>query len=176
MLNTEKIAFSESTMSEVIKWKAFYPEGKQKSALLPLLHLAQKEFGGYLSVPVMDYVATLLDISPIEVYEVASFYTMFHLKPTGEYVLEVCRTGPCQLMGSDRIMAYLEKKLGIKDGETTTDGLFMLRSVECLASCGTAPMMQVGERYCENLTPAVIDELLLQMKSGSFKKVVDDDH
>lgn len=140
-----------------------YPEGRQKSALLPLLHVAQAEFGGWLSPEVMDYVASILRIKPIEVYEVASFYTMFNLRPVGKCVLEVCRTGPCWLRGSDDIIEYLEKKLGIREGETTPDGMFTLKAVECLASCGTAPMMQVGNHYIENLSvenmDAVLDDL-----------------
>ena len=141
-----------------------YPEGKQKSALLPLLHIAQKEFGGWLSPEAMDYVSTLLDLEPIEVYEVATFYTMFYLKPTGQYVLEVCQTGPCCLMGAEKSIAYLENKLGIKVGETTHDGFFTLRPVECLASCGSAPMMQVGEEYYENLTESSLDSILETLK------------
>lgn len=141
-----------------------YPEGKQKSALLPLLHIAQKEFGGWLSPETMDYVASLLDIQPIEVYEVATFYTMFHLKPTGKYVLEVCQTGPCCLLGAEETIAHLEKKLGIKVGETTSDGLFTLKTVECLASCGTAPVMQVGDAYYEQLTPHHADRVLEELK------------
>jgi NADH-quinone oxidoreductase subunit E len=146
----EPVKFSDATMALVQKIIKRYPEGRQKSALLPVLHLAQAEFGGWLSPETMDYVASILDIKPIEVYEVASFYTMYNLRPVGKCVLEVCRTGPCLLRGADDIVAHLENKLGIKDGETTPDGMFTLRTVECLASCGTAPMMQVGDHYMEN--------------------------
>src|SRR5262245_60137294 len=142
-----------------------YPEGRQKSAILPVLHLAQAEFGGWLSAPVMDYVASILSIQPVEVYEVASFYSMFNLKPVGKCVIEVCRTGPCWLMGAEDIVRYIEKKLNIKEGETTADGMFTLKTGECLASCGTAPMMQVGEKYHENLTPAKCDHILEEYKS-----------
>jgi len=137
-----------------------YPDGKHKSAILPVLHLAQAEFDGWLSVPVMDYVASILRIQPIEVYEVASFYSMFNLTPVGKCVIEVCRTGPCWLMGAEDIVRYLEKKLNIRAGETTKDGMFTLKTVECLASCGTAPMMQVGEKYHENLSPDKVDKIL----------------
>lgn len=158
------LAFTPEVLAEAQAIIKRYPEGRQKSALLPLLHIAQKEFGGWLSAEAMDYVATLLDIEPIEAYEVATFYTMFHLKPTGKYVLEVCQTGPCCLMGAEKSIDYLEKKLGIKIGETTPDGLFTLKGVECLASCGSAPMMQVGEAYYENLTEESLDTLLDTLK------------
>ena len=150
--STKEIKFSDTAFELVQKIIKRYPEGKQKSAILPILHLAQAEFDGWLSVPTMDYVASILKIQPIEVYEVASFYSMFNLKPVGKCVIEVCRTGPCWLMGAEDIVEYIEKKLDIKAGETTKDGMFTLKTVECLASCGTAPMMQIGETYHENLT------------------------
>src|SRR5574339_324493 len=124
--------FSDDTLKEVQRIINFYPEGKQKSAVIPVLHLAQKEFGGWLSVETMDYVASLLNILPIEVYEVATFYSMYNLKPVGKYVFEVCQTGPCMIKGSDNIIDYIKNKLGIKVGETTADGLFTLKTVECL--------------------------------------------
>src|ERR1700744_2281342 len=114
------IQFSDSKLAKVSEIIARYPQGKQKSALLPVLHLAQEEFGGWLDVPVMDYVASLLSIEPIEVYEVATFYSMYNMKPVGKYLFEVCQTGPCMLNGSDNIIAYIEEKLGIKPGETTS--------------------------------------------------------
>ena len=147
-----------------------YPEGRQKSALLPVLHLAQAEFGGWLSPATMDYVASILNLKPIEVYEVASFYTMYNLRPVGKCLLEVCRTGPCMLGGSDDIIEYLEEKLGIKDGETTPDGMFTLKTVECLASCGTAPMMQVGQNYIENLTCEKLDGILDDLQNAHLNK------
>src|SRR5512138_917690 len=127
MLNNETLALVNRIISR-------YPEGRQKSALLPVLHIAQAENNGWLSTEMMDYVATLLGIQPIEVYEVATFYSMFNLKPVGRCVLEVCRTGPCMLRGSDDIIEHLQKKLNIRDGETSADGMFTLKSVECLAS------------------------------------------
>ncbi len=132
--------------------------------MLPVLHLAQAEFGGWLSPATMDYVASILGLKPIEAYEVASFYTMYNLRPAGKCVLEVCRTGPCMLRGSDDIIEYLENKLGIKDGETTADGMFTLKTVECLASCGTAPMMQVGDHYIEDLTCEKLDGILADLR------------
>ena len=137
-----------------------YPEGRQKSALLPLLHLAQAESDGWLPVPVMDRVAEILHIQAIEVYEVASFYTMFHTQPVGKCLIEVCRTSSCWLRGAYDIIHHIENKLGIKEGETTPDGKFTLRAVECLGSCGTAPMLQIGETYHENLTKEKVDQLI----------------
>ncbi|MEO6916599.1 MAG: NAD(P)H-dependent oxidoreductase subunit E [Chitinophagaceae bacterium] len=152
--------FPPEKLEKITEIIARYPEGKYKSALLPVLHLAQDEFGGWLDVPVMDYVATLLNIEPIEVYEVASFYSMYNLKPVGRYLLEVCQTGPCMLRGSDQIIEYIKKKLGIANGETTVDGMFTLKTVECLGACGYAPMMQLGQHYREHLTPEKIDALV----------------
>jgi NADH-quinone oxidoreductase subunit E len=161
-----EVKFSVETLALVNKIIARYPEGRQKSALLPTLHLAQSEFDGWLSVPVMDYVATLLKIKPIEVYEVASFYSMYNLEPVGKCLIEVCQTGPCWLRGSDDIVQHLEKKLGIKNGETTSDGMFTLKTVECLGSCGTAPMLQCGADYHEDLTNEKVDTLIEKLKSA----------
>ena len=154
-----QIVFKEETLKEVGRVVAQYPEGMQKSALIRVLHLAQAEFG-WLSVPVMDYVARLLHVNPVEVYEVATFYSMYDTKPVGKVKLEVCRTGPCMIEGAERIVKYIEDKLGIKDGETTSDGLFTLKTVECLGACGYAPMLQAGAKYHEHLTEAKIDELI----------------
>ncbi len=144
-----------------------YPEGRHKSALLPLLHLAQAESDGWLSIPVMNRVAEILNIRPIEVYEVASFYTMFHLKPVGKCLIEVCRTSSCWMRGAYDIVSHIENRLGIRDGETTPDGKFSLRTVECLGSCGTAPMLQIGEQFHENLTFEIVDQLLEEHKDNS---------
>lgn len=152
--------FSEEKLNKVKEIIARYPQGRQKSALIPVLHLAQEEFGGWLSAETMDYVASLLQITPIEVYEVATFYSMFNMKPVGKYVFEVCHTGPCMLRGSDNIVDYIKKKLDIGVGETTKDGLFTLKTVECLGACGYAPMMQLGKHYREHLTPERVDEII----------------
>ncbi|MBV9963673.1 MAG: NAD(P)H-dependent oxidoreductase subunit E [Parafilimonas sp.] len=159
------IEFSEEKLKEVNELISHYPQGKQKSALLPLLHMAQDEFGNWLDVPVMDYVASLLNIQPIEVYEVATFYSMYNLKPVGKYVFEVCQTGPCMLNGSDDIITYIEEKLNIKPGETTTDGIFTLKTVECLGACGYAPMMQLGKYYREHLTKEKVDQLIEECRA-----------
>ena len=160
------IEFSQEKLHQVTKIITRYPEGKQKSALLPVLHMAQDTFGGWLDVPVMDYVATLLSIEPIEVYEVASFYSMYNLKPVGKYVFEVCHTGPCMINGSDDITDYIKQKLNIKVGETTVDKMFTLKTVECLGACGYAPMMQLGQNYREHLTKDKVDAIIEECRNA----------
>ena len=157
--------FSEDNLKKVHELISHYPEGKHKSALLPVLHIAQNEFGGWLDVPVMDYVASILDIEPIEVYEVATFYSMYNLKPVGKYVFEVCQTGPCMVSGSDGIISYIKEKLNINKGETTADGMFTLKTVECLGACGYAPMMQFGKTYREHLTKEKIDAIIEECRN-----------
>jgi NADH-quinone oxidoreductase subunit E len=154
------VKFSDEKLKKVDEIIARYPAGKQKSALLPLLHLAQDEFGGWLSVETMDYVASLLKLEPIEVYEVATFYSMYNLKPVGRYVFEVCQTGPCMLKGCDEIIEHIKRRLNIKVGETTPDGLFTLKTAECLGACGYAPMMLLGKYFREHLTPERVDEII----------------
>ena len=163
------IKFSEDKLKVVDRIIASYPEGKQKSAVIPLLHLAQQEFGGWLDVPVMDYVATILQLNPIEVYEVATFYSMFNLKPVGRYMFEVCQTGPCMVSGCDEIIEYIGQKLGIKPGQTTADGLFTLKAVECLGACGYAPMMQLGKHYREHLTKERVDAIIEECRNNSAR-------
>ena len=159
--------FSEEKLNKAKEIIARYPEGKQKSALLPVLHLAQEENNGWLSAEAMDYVAELLQLKPIEVYEVATFYSMYNLKPVGRYLFEVCQTGPCMLNGSDNIIKYIFEKLGIKPGETTTDGMFTLKTVECLGACGYAPMMQLGKNYREHLTKEKVDAIIEECRKSS---------
>jgi NADH-quinone oxidoreductase subunit E len=152
--------FSDIKLAEVKKIIGRYPEGKQKSAVIPVLHIAQEEFGGWLSSETMDYVASLLQLEPIEVYEVATFYSMYNLQPVGKYVFEVCQTGPCMLNGSDNIIEHIKSRLGIGAGETTKDGMFTLKTVECLGACGYAPLMQLGKNYRERLTKEKVDTLI----------------
>lgn len=159
------MTFSEDQLKQVDEMITHYPEGKQKSALIPLLHFIQKANGGWLSSDAMDYAAQLLNITPIEVYEVATFYSMYNLQPVGKTVFEVCQTGPCMLRGSDDIVAYIFEQLGISPGQTTADGLFTLKTVECLGACGYAPMMQLGPDYREHLTKEKIDQLISEGRS-----------
>ncbi len=161
--------FSKEKLAEFNELVSRYPEGKHKSAILPVLHLAQEEFGGWLDVPVMDYVAELLKIEPIEVYEVASFYSMYNLKPVGRYMFEVCHTGPCMINGSDEIINYIKEKLGIGVGETTADRMFTLKTVECLGACGYAPMMQLGKNYREHLTKEKVDAIIEECRATAAK-------
>jgi NADH-quinone oxidoreductase subunit E len=136
---------------------AAYPA--PRSALLPALHVAQNQIG-WVSREVMEEVGQLLGVEPDQVEEVASFYTMFYTEPVGTYVLEVCKTAPCAYMGADEIIEYISEKLGIAPGQTTTDGMFTLFTVECLAACHRAPMMQVNHRYYQDLTPQKVDALV----------------
>ena len=169
--------FSEEAMKTAQTIISRYPEGKQKSALLPILHLAQAEFGGWLSPETMDYVASILKIRPVEVFEVASFYTMYNLKPMGKCVLEVCQTSSCWLNGAEDIVKYIEKKLNIKVGETTKDGMFSLKVAECLGSCGTSPMLQCGASYHENLTYEKVDAILETYRNeGRLRSYTDLDY
>jgi NADH-quinone oxidoreductase subunit E len=168
------IRFSDESLALVRKMIARYPEGRQKSALIPILHVAQAEFDGWLSPETMDYVAGLLNIQPVEVYEVASFYSMFNLKPVGKCVIEVCRTSSCWLLGAEDVIGHIEKRLGIKAGETSADGMFTLKTVECLGSCGTAPMMQVGADYYENLSLQKVDQLMDRFRSEGKRKCYTD--
>lgn len=163
------VAFSNDKLEQAQKIIARYPQGKQKSALLPLLHLAQDEFGGWLDVPVMDYVASLLNIEAIEVYEVATFYSMYNLKPVGRHLFEVCQTGPCMLNGSDQIIDYIKERLRINVGETTPDGMFTLKTVECLGACGYAPMMQLGKTFREHLTKEKVDQIIEECRSKAAR-------
>ena len=161
------VQFSQEKLNRVNELMSRYPQGKQKSALLPVLHLAQQEFGGWLDVSTMDYVASLFNIHPIEVYEVATFYSMYNLKPVGKYIFEVCQTGPCMVNGSDNIIEYIKQKLNIGAGETTADGLFTLKTVEFLGACGYAPMMQLGKTYREHLTKEKVDQIINECVNNS---------
>ena len=154
------MSLSQSAIVEIKRLITKYPDGKQKSALIPALHVAQIDNSNWLSAEIMDEVAGLLNILPIEVYEVATFYSMFNMKPVGKYLLEVCQTGPCMVSGADEIIDYIKQKLNIGIGETTTDGRFTLKTVECLGACGYAPMMQLGEHYREHLTKEKLDEMV----------------
>ena len=162
--------FSEAATAEAKALMQRFPEGKHKSAILRILHIAQEENQGWLSIAAMDQVAAVMGIQPIEVYEVATFYSMYNLEPVGKYVLEFCHTGPCAIEGAERIVAYTQQKLGIATGETTPDGVFTIKEVECLGACGYAPMMQVGEFYHEHLTETKIDQFLEDCRAGRIDK------
>lgn len=149
---------------------AKYPAGRQASALLPLLHLAQRQNGGWLTMPALDYIAELLEMPSIRVYEVATFYTMFRLRPIGRYHIEVCTNLPCWLRGSDEILETCRRKLGITVGETSTDGLFTISEAECLGACVNAPMAQIGDDYYEDLSPESMEKILHALAGGEKPK------
>jgi NADH-quinone oxidoreductase E subunit len=139
---------------------AKYPPGRQASAILPVLDLAQRQIGGWLSRAAMDHVAELLDMAPIRVYEVATFYTMFNLKPVGRYLIQVCRTTPCWLRGAHQLTEACRRKLGIGLKETTADGKFTVVEVECLGACVNAPVVQINDDFYEDLDPPRLEKLL----------------
>jgi NADH-quinone oxidoreductase E subunit len=151
------LEFSPAALEECRTIIARYP--RRRSAVLPVLYVAQREFG-YIPKEAEELVARLLDVPPADVAGVVSFYTMFHRQPVGRYVVEVCRTLSCALMGADDIASHLQRKLGIRPGETTPDGRFSLRNVECLGSCGTAPAVQINGVYHENLDIQALDRIL----------------
>ena len=163
----ESFEFTSENLERAQWYIAKYPPGRQQSAVLPLLHLAQRQHDGWLPRAAMDYVAGLLGMAPIRVYEVATFYTMFNLRPVGRYLLQVCATTPCWLRGSDDVAAACEKKLGIGIGGTTADGLFTLVEVECLGACVNAPILQVNnENFYEDLDGPKTEELLDALREG----------
>ncbi|MDQ1302832.1 MAG: NADH-quinone oxidoreductase subunit [Pseudomonadota bacterium] len=152
---------SEHLRAEIDRWVARFPEGRQRSAVIAALHAAQHENHGFLTPELMDAIAGYLGLPPIQVYEVAAFYSMFETKAVGKHSISVCTNISCMLRGGENILAYLETKLGVKVGESTPDGRFYLkREEECLAACCGAPMMMVDHKYHENLTPAKVDEIL----------------
>ncbi len=158
------MTFGEQVEREFAAILTRYPD--KRSALLPFLHLVQRE-QGHLSPAAMEEVARRLHLHPVEVLEVATFYTWFNLKPVGKQRLQVCHNVTCTLMGAERIIGTLKAELEIGENETTPDGLFTLQRVECLASCGTAPVMQVNNDYHENLTPERVRALLKQWRAAA---------
>lgn len=166
---TQEINITDEQMSRINEIISHYPEGKQKSALLPVLHIVQDAHDNWLSVGLMDKVAEILQITPIEVYEVATFYTMYNLKPVAKYMLEFCRTACCCIRGGEDLMDYTCQKLGIKPGEITPDGMFSVVGVECLGACGYAPMLQLGDFYHEHMNPEKIDALIEDCQQENIK-------
>lgn len=165
----QEINISDDLMVRINELISHYPEGKQKSALLPVLHIVQDAHNHWLSIGLMNKVAEILKITPIEVYEVVTFYTMFNQKPVAKYMLEFCQTSCCALRGGEDMMDYACEKLGVKPGETTSDGMFSIVGVECLGACGYAPMLQLGDYYHEHLTREKIDALIEDCKQDKVK-------
>lgn len=164
----QEINITESLMKRINELISHYPEGKQKSALLPVLHEVQDAHDNWLSIELQNKVAEILQIQNIEVYEVVTFYTMFNQRPIGKYMFEFCQTSPCCQNGVEDLMDYTCSKLGVKVGEPTPDMLFEVRGVECLGACGYAPMMQLGDFYQEHLTKEKIDQLVSDCKKGKI--------
>lgn len=161
---TSPAILSQNVRSQIDAWIKKYPADQKQSAVLSALTIVQTENGGYLTQDLMDAVAAYLGMPKIAVYEVATFYSMFELEPVGKYKICVCTSVSCMLCGSEEIVAHLKEKLGITFGETTADGKFTLKSVECLAACGSAPAMQIGPTYYENLSCQTVDDILASLE------------
>ncbi|HPQ51539.1 MAG: NADH-quinone oxidoreductase subunit NuoE [Alphaproteobacteria bacterium] len=164
----------EAKVSEII---SRYPAGKQRSAIMPLLDLAQRQvaedgavatppYGGWIPLAAMDKIAAIVDVPPVKVYEVATFYSMYNLEPVGKYLVQMCTTTPCMLCGSGDVVKTCESQLGIHAGETTRDGMFTLMEVECLGACVNAPMVQINDDYYEDLTPESMKQILSDLQEG----------
>jgi NADH-quinone oxidoreductase E subunit len=166
----ETFAFTEENLETARSIIAKYPPGRQASAVLPLLDLAQRQHDGWLPRAAIEHVAKLLEMTTIHVYEVATFYTMFNLQPVGRFHVEVCTNLPCWLRGSDEIVGACRKKLGIDIGETTEDGLFTLAEAECQGACVNAPMVKIGDDFYEDLTPEATEEILEELRAGGKPK------
>ena len=151
---------TQTTREQIDKWVSKYPADQKQSAVMAALRIAQDQNGGWLNTRLMDAIAAYLEMQPIAVYEVATFYSMYELEPVGRHKISICTNISCMLCGSEEVVAHFEKRLGIKLGETTADGKITLKEVECLGACVGAPMMQIGNDYFENLTPETIDQLL----------------
>ncbi len=158
---TEQTILSDQVQAEIDRWIAKFPQGRQRSAVIAALHAVQHENGGFVTRELMDAVANYLDLPAVQVYEVATFYSMIETRPVGRHSISVCTNISCMLRGSDDIVAHIERKLGIELGESTPDGkIYLKREEECLAACCGAPMMMVDHTYHEDLTPAKVDAVL----------------
>ncbi len=162
----EQFVWTDENEAVAQKHIAKYPEGRQQSAVMPLLDLAQRQNGGHVTQEIMEYIAEYLDMPAIRVQEVATFYTMYNHKPVGKHHVQVCGTTPCWLRGSDDIMSACKKKLGIEKGQTTEDGMFTLSEVECAGACVNAPVVAIGDDYYEDLTPESMEALLDKLAKG----------
>lgn len=166
----ETFEFTPDNMKEVEAIIAKYPDGCQASAVMPVLDLAQRQNDGWLPRAALDKTAEILEIAPIRVYEVATFYTMYNLKPVGKHNIQVCTNLPCWLRGSEQIVSVCERVLGIGVGETTEDGMFTISEAECLGACVNAPMMQIGDDYYEDLDDSSTENILLALRMGQTPK------
>ncbi|MBT4878531.1 MAG: NADH-quinone oxidoreductase subunit NuoE [Alphaproteobacteria bacterium] len=162
----KKFEFNKENYQLAKEIIAKYPAGKEKSAVMGLLDLAQRQNDGWITTEAMDYIASIINLAPIRVYEVATFYSMYNLKPVGKFLVQICTTTPCQLRGAEQIMASCKKHLGVELNETTIDKLFTIKEVECLGACVNAPMVQINDDYYEDLSQEKIIEILNILKSG----------
>jgi NADH-quinone oxidoreductase subunit E len=163
---SQPFAFTEENLAAAREIIARYPQGRQQSAVMPLLTLAQRQSGGWLPREAMDQVASMLGMAPVRVYEVASFYTMYNLQPVGRYLVQVCTTTPCWLRGSDAVLEACERQLAVRCGQSTPDGEFTLREVECLGACVNAPVLQVNHNFYEDVDAEITRELLEALSRG----------
>ena len=163
--------FSDENQQQIQKILAKYPAERKKSAVMPLLDLAQRQNNNWVSKDVIEAVAKILEMPEIKVYEVASFYTMYNLKPVGKYLLQFCKTTPCMLRGVDQIVKNCKKKLGIEMNQTTADDLFTLKEVECLGACVNAPVVQINDDFVEDLTSETFLKILDDLKDGKTFKI-----
>ncbi|MFI0426928.1 MAG: NADH-quinone oxidoreductase subunit NuoE [Flavobacterium sp.] len=165
---TQQINITDELMTRINELISHYPADKKKSALIPVLHEVQDAHENWLSIELQNKVAEILEIKPIEVYEVVTFYTMFNTKPVAKFMFEFCRTSCCATRGVEDLMDYASEKLGVKEGEITSDGLFQFVGVECLGACGYAPMLQLGDFYHEKLSKEKFDQLIDECKAGKI--------
>jgi NADH-quinone oxidoreductase E subunit len=170
-LKEKLFSFNPENLKRAEKIIAKYPSGRQASAVIPLLDLAQRQNNNYLTTEVMDYVAEILSMPAIRVYEVAHFYTMFNHKPVGKFHMQLCGTTPCWLKGAADLAKVCKSKLGLKDGEATKDGMFSFKEVECLGACVNAPVMQINDDFVEDLTPEALSEIIDNLAAGKSIKV-----
>ncbi len=167
----QEFSINKENIAEAKKIIAKYPDGKQQSAVMPVLDIVQRQAGNWLPVKAMEAVAELLDMPYIRVFEVASFYTMYNLKPVGKNFIQVCRTTPCWLRGSDKITNTCKDKLDIGLSETTSDAEFTLVEVECLGACVNAPMVQINDDFYEDLNPEIMSEIIDDLAAGKQRKI-----
>ena len=163
--------FTQENLELAKKAVTKYPEGRQKSAVMELLWLAQKQNQNWIPQAAIKYIAHFLEMPETRVYEIATFYSMYNLKPIGKHFIQACGTTPCMLMGAEDIMQAIKEELGIKSGETTTDTLFSLLEVECLGACSNGPMIQINNDYYEDLTPEIIKQIIKNLKEGNPVKI-----
>ena len=164
--NLEKFEFTKKNLEEVDKIFAKYPDDQKASAVMPLLDLAMRQIGGWITESAMRYISTLINVPYIRVYEVASFYSMFNLKPIGKNFIQICTTTSCWLRGSDDILKLCKKHLNVENNQTTKDGLFTLKEVECLGACVNAPMIQINDNYYEELNKDSLLNILNKLREG----------